>query len=489
MSTGQNTKSSNRVGTRYAFETSLGVVDPSAVWTPVEINTFSDFGANVTTVARTPINASRQRRKGVVTDVEASGSYNMDLTQGNMYDFLPGFLFAAWTITTEAATTAVTATGFSVADETEWAAGALISSTGHTVIANNGVFVVTGTAVGEVQAAGLSVDASAGAIKRVGVVGGSGDLDIDASVPAFPQLTSTTLDFTTQGLTVGQWLFIGGDGALSRFVDTNNNGFARIYSISANALTFDRTSGTMVTETGTGLSIELYYGDFLKNEDNPDDIVSYCYQFERTLATSPTLQLEYLKGCVPNTLTFNMSSADKVTLDLGFVAQDADYSETSLKAGTRPDIVDAPAFNTSSDFSRLVVSGTNITGGGVFLQEYTLEVNNNVQPVKALGTLGNFDLIEGDFQVSGQFTAYYANNELVQAVRNNDDIQVDFVFVKDNAGLLFDIPLATLGEGRINVEKDAPITIPLSKDAARDPYYTYTMSVLSFTYLPDLADV
>lgn len=489
MATGGNTKSSNRVGTRYAEEVSLGVVDGSAVWTPVEVNTFADFGATVTTIARAPISASRQEKKGVVVDVEAAGGFNMDLTQKNMYDFLQGFLFANWTEKDNSATTDVTATGFSVADESAFDAGQLIFSEGHTVSSNNGLFLVTGTVAGEVQAAGTSVDASAGTIKVVGEQAASGDLNVDATTdPTKPRLTSTTLDFTTLDVEVGEWMFVGGDSASLRFANAVNNGFGRVYSVAANELVFDRTSSTMVDETGTGLTVQLFIGDFLHNEDDSDDIVSHCYQFERIL-DSANNQYEYLLGCVPNVLTITMNTAEKVTLDLAFVATDVDLDESSLKAGTRPDLVEGAAFNTSSDFSRLTIEGQNITGSGIFFEDYSIEVNNNVTPVKALSVLGNHDLIEGNFVVSGNFTAYFTTTELVQAVRNNDDIQMDFAFVKDNAGLLFDIPLASLGEGRINVEKDNPIKVPLAQNAARDPYLTYTLGVMNFDYLPSLADV
>ena len=489
MATGGNTKSSNRVDTRYAEEISLGVVDGSAVWTPVEVNTFADFGATVTTVARAPISANRQEKKGVVVDKEAVAGFNMDLTQKNMFDFMQGFLFANWTLKPNSVTTDVTATGFSVADESPFAADDLILSEDHTIASNNGLFLVTGTVAGEVQAAGTSVDASAGNIKVVGFQGAAGDLDVDATTdPTRPRITSTTEDFTTHGLEVGEWVFIGGDSAATQFANAVNNGFARIFSIAANTLVFDKTASTMVDESSTTETVQIFIGDFIHNEDDPSDIVSHCYQFERTL-DSANNEYEYVLGCVPNTLTLTMNTAEKVSVDLAFVATDTDLDETALKAGTRPSLEESDAFNTSSDFSRLTIEGANITGSGIFFEDYSIEVNNNVSPVKALSKLGNHDLVEGNFVVSGNFTAYFTTTELVQAVVNNDDIQLDFAFVKNNAGLLFDIPLASLGEGRIAVEKDEPIKVPLAQNAARDPVLTYTLSVMNYDYLPDAADV
>jgi hypothetical protein len=74
----------------------------------------------------------------------------------------------------------------------------------------------------------------------------------------------------------------------------------------------------------------------------------------------------------------------------------------------------------------------------------------------------------------------------VQAVRNNADITMDIIMVKNNAGLLFDVPLLSLGNGRLNVEQDQAITVPLETNAAESKF-GHTLLFQSFPYLPSLA--
>ena len=71
---------SNVTGLRYAEEDSYQTVSGDEVWVPLEPNSYADFGGQVTTVARNPINPSRQMKKGVVTDLDASGGFETDIT-------------------------------------------------------------------------------------------------------------------------------------------------------------------------------------------------------------------------------------------------------------------------------------------------------------------------------------------------------------------------------------------------------------------------
>ncbi len=527
--TAVNKIDSNITGLSIAEEESIKTLPATPVWVPLEPNSYNDFGGSITTVARNPINSGRQRKKGVTTDLDASGGFQTDLTQTNMQDLLQGFMFASlrkkgeaknaigietMTIAVDADTDKFTVggTGGPADLQTVFAAGDLVLTAGFDNAANNGLFKVATVAAayitvtaadGADTAVTVVTEAAnkAGSIVKVGFETAAGDMDVDMT-GSRPALTTTTFDFTTLDLVVGEWVYIGGDVTATKFGTAANNGFARVRSIAAKRLEFDKTENTMQTEANTTLLVQIFIGRCLKNEVG-EDIVRRTYQLERTLgrpATDDTKdQAEYIVGAVPNEITLNIPSADKITMDVAFIGMDHEQvnADTGPKAGTRVTLVDADAFNTSSDVTRIKMavhseSSANPTALFGYCTELNVTINNNVSPDKAVGVLGAFDATAGNFAVGGSITAYFTDIASIQAVRDNDDVTIDIHLVKNNAGISIDIPVVALGDGRANVEQDKAIMIPLGSEAASgakiDDDMDHTLLWVFFDYLPTAAE-
>lgn len=470
------------------------------VWYPTEPNSYGDMGASVTTVARNPINPSRQRQKGVVTDLEAQASYTMDLTGNNHLMMWQGFMFAhAREKPTTAplnsvsipVTSVTTGDGYVMDDSfaSQVAVGDLVFAEGFSIPANNGLKLVSAVAAGKVTFAGAANEASPPVTASVTVVGfqaGSGDLALVVSGGEV-RLTSVTLNLTTLGLLAGEWIYVGGDASNTAF---GLRGFARVDAITANYLILGKTSWTAVSDSGAGKTVRLFLGTVIRNEEDPDDIIRSTFQFERTLGEDTDgVMSQYVIGSVANELTLNIPQAEKITAEMGFVACDAVVrtGAEGLKAGTRPTLEQSDAFNTSSDVRRIAFSlhGEN-TPLFVYATDLTITVKNNASGAKAVGVLGNFDINIGVFDVGGSVTAYFQDVRAVNAVRENSDVTMDLILVKNNMGLVWDIPLMALGNGMIAVEQDAAITVPLDTMAAQSSF-GHTLLYVNFPYLPNAA--
>jgi hypothetical protein len=517
---------SNITGVRICEETSLGILPAAAsqTWYPFEPNSYKDFGGQIKTVARNPINSSRQRKKGVVVDQDAGGGIVSDLTQTNLQRSLQGFFFAdvrEKPDTKPMNSAAIVITGVTSGPNTYTAAAGLtIFKVGHLLLAsgfanaaNNGLKRVTAVAAGAVTVneATTVEGGGSGRLTAVGFQFNAGDATLTQTGGNLPIFGTTTQDLTVLGLTPGEFVFVGGDLAAEKYATAADNGFARIRSVATNAITFDKTAGTIVTDTGAAKTIRIFFGRLLKNELGTL-VKRRTYTMERTLGYNDDTditkqQAEYLPGSVANQLTFNVPTGDKVTAELSYQSlRDYTMDENVTGANTllskvagasAPALVEADAFNTSSDVSRIKMSLVSSsvscpTPLFAFVQEAKITIDNHASGNKAIGVVGSFEVSVGQFEVGGSLTAYFADVAAVNAVNNNSDITLDMQFVKANAGISIDMPLITLGNGRPDVQQDQAITLPLDQMAATGAKVStnldYTLSMVFYDYLPALAD-
>lgn len=500
---------SNITGLAIAEEECLKQLPVSPVWYALEPNSYSDFGGELSTVARAPIDPSRQNKKGAVTDLEASGGFNIDFTKSNLTRLLQGFFFAdarEMPSTAPLNSAAIAITGVSTTNDTYTVAsggaaftvGMLVMASGFSNAANNGLKTVassTGTTV--VVNENLANEASPPTTAKLEAVGrqlAAGDAAITVSAGSVAMTVSAATFTNIAELIPGRWVFIGGDAVNSKF--TNNVGFARIATVASKTLTFDDITWVGAAEAGTGKSIQLFTGVLIKNEQQASLVKRRSYNIERTLGMGATnVQAEYLEGAVANEFTLNISQADKLTADLSFIACNNTHRSGELgdeiKAGARVIAPGEDAYNTSSDIYRIKMSVNNPAVSNApalfgYVSEANVSINNKVTPTKAVGVLGSFDTSAGNFEVGGSVTAYFTNVAAVKAVRANADVGLSIIGAAKNAGFIFDIPLLGLGGGRINVEKDAPITVPLEPAGAQNAN-GYTMLYQVFSYLPTVA--
>lgn len=495
-------QASNNTGLALTREISNGVVDGTVSWTPQEPNTYKDFGGKYKMVARVPITADRQNRKGVITDLDVSGSWQEDITYAGVQNKIEGLLYADFRKKTETAVTGCETSddAYLCASSAGWVVGDLLFASGFVNAANNSLKHVVTIATGKVEVSENLIDEltpPAGTkIVKVGHRCTTGDITYTS---ASKTLSSTTLDFTTLGVIVGEWLFMGSDVTAASL--GANLGLARVYSLAPHVIVFDKVQAidptmSIVDASGAGKTVEFFFGRVAKNEQSAL-IKRYTYQAERTLGmddtTATTPQAEYLTGGVINEAVFTINTADKGTCEWSLLA--AGYqtraSSAGLKAGSRPSVVSGSAFNTSTDVKRLSLE---LVGQDAPLYAYVMDcsitINNNAKTNKAIGVIGAFSMTEGQFMVTSAVTAYFANVGAASAISNNSNVTLDICMARSNNGIIFDIPLVSLGDGLPKITANEAIQLPLTISAATarsvNPNADYTFMMVFFDYLPTI---
>lgn len=497
---------SNTSGVSFNEETALSV--PGATWYGLEVNTFKDFGATFATVARTPINALRQRSRGTVTDVDAKGDFNVDLTQHNLTRILQGFFFAD--VVEKPATQPINGTQVPItsvditagnhynvaANMPVFLVNQLVLAKGFGIAGNNGLKLVSArtATILTTTTAGEAVEAAPPAAAQIEAVGyqyGAGDLVLTI-VGSTIVLTSATIDPATLGLNIGEWIGVGGDAA-GTFFANNAPFYARVlaFNTAAKTITLDIAFKAIVADAGAAKTIQIFFGKFLANASVVANIKRRTYTLERQLGNDGVgTQSEYLLGSVPNDLTLNIAQTSKVTIDLGFVSMSVQYNSgtTGLIAGARIASLGETAFNTAHDFATTfigVLDPNNFNDAALFgfLTDLKLSIKNGIVPNKAIGVVGAFEANAGDFEVDGTATAYFSTVAGAAAVKANSDCSMTTIMCKANSGMIVDVPLLGLGGGANKVEKDKPIHVDLTQSAAKCAA-GYTMSWGFFEYLP-----
>lgn len=116
------------------------------------------------------------------------------------------------------------------------------------------------------------------------------------------------------------------------------------------------------------------------------------------------------------------------------------------------------------------------------LRVFSFSVNNNLRGKDALGEEGNFEVGLGTFAVTGQISAYFADNTLYQALIDHDDNAIG-ITLTDSEGrvICFTFPRIKWGSGNPNATAiNTDIMLDIDFTAIRDPLTGVTMIVNTF---------
>ncbi|UPY35497.1 phage tail tube protein [Sediminicoccus sp. KRV36] len=342
--------------------------------------------------------------------------------------------------------------------------GHLVRLTGNAQAANNGLFpVTTGGATSFVStASGFVAEAvppAASRAKVVGCQGVSGDITATAT-----GLASTTLNFTTLGLAVGQWIKVGGTGAAFQFATAARNDWARITAISATALTLDNMPSAAV-DAGAGKTIRIFFGDRLRNGTTEIGI-----SLERSFLgqAAPTHIIQ--RGMTVDSLSLPFEKKKKIGGSLSFMGMGG--GQGTVANGSTYDAAPDPAIFQvlagSANVGRLAENGVQITTSN-WASSITLNIRNNMRMIEAVDAIAAVDLGSGSLDVTADLEVYFGDNVIFTKVMGGTPTNLSWRVFKNSQALVWGLPRVTPMSGNPNAgSRNSDVMLKAMMKASRD---------------------
>ncbi len=290
----------------------------------------------------------------------------------------------------------------------------------------------------------------------------SSDLSISGSDISFDgvgnTIDSTSTDFSS--VKAGQWIKVSGS--------SNNDGFWHVSAVAQHQLII--TDGTLTTES-SGSSISIT-GSILT-----DGTTEKSFTIEREHQDKG--QFFHWTGMVVSQLAMKVAANSVVTGTLTFIGKTVGRTTSTVGTG-------APNQGSTEDVMNAVANVGNIMEGGsvisdTFIQSVDFSVNNNVRGLSAIGVLGNADLAEGDCDVKGNMSIYFADGSMYDKFINNTTSSFSFRVTKNNKTYIFTFPRIKFSSDDISVPgKNQDVMENMGFQAIVHPTYGWTMQIDRF---------
>ena len=408
-----------------------------------------------------------------------NGEWNYPDNNSPLSDILRSAFFNTWTnapeffndgtadsVVTDAGTTSntyvVASGGASVV------AGHLVRATGFTNAANNKTtpFRVASSTATTIVGTSLSLSAETAPpgtarLKVVGFMGASGDITATAS-----GLGSTSLNFTTLGLVVGQWIKIDSTTAGNGFATTLLNTWIRITAIAATALTCDNLPAGWTTDNGSGKTIACYFGDTIKNGTTTTPL-----SIEKGFMdlTTPVYMLN--AGMVVNTFGINISSRQIVQWNADFLGMGGSQSTTSIDSS--PDAAITGQFMAgNADVGQINEAGSRLTSPS-WARDLSIQISNNLRALEAVDSTSPVGINPGECTVNGTINFYFGDNTLLAKLYAGTASSINARIAKNSQATIWTIPRELLRSGTPAVSgKNTDVMLNAGYQASIDTTYT-----------------
>ncbi len=482
---------SNRTKITLVKETVFGAIPATPAFEELR-TTGASMSASIRTDVSKELVSDGQVKDLILLGKEAGGNANFELSYGSLLTVMEGALRSTWAnrfllrrnVTAGSAITSITAAGGTVTFSpagTAPVAGDVFRLSGFTNAANNGIFVATGGSTTTALFASLGlVDEPAppmGAqLTKVGVQFGAAVISAGAAPNT---LVRSAGSWITDGIVPGEWIKVGGAAAATQFATAAMaSSWVRVATVTALTLTLDRVPTGWAVDAGTGKTIKLFYGDYIRN-----GVALASYTLEEQFQDLTAPEFFYYNGLRVGTLTIEATASAIATAQVTFMGTGTSIALARTAGATDIPPRDTDVLNSSSNVGRLAENDAVIQGPN-YVMGMGIEINNNLRRQNQVGSVTSWGIGVGRCIVTGKLNTYYGSKAILDKLINSTTSSYDVRFLESDGsrGLLFDCPkIKFMGNGEATVPGvDTDRMLDLGFQALKHTALGYTIEVMRF---------
>lgn len=223
------------------------------------------------------------------------------------------------------------------------------------------------------------------------------------------EFTSTTTDFTTENLNIGDFIRVSGC-----VLDTANNGIYRVTSVGAAAL---GVSPAPNSDQAAEASVDM---DGTNIRNGASAAKSYTFRKELT-APGGTNAIFYYRGCQVSMASFDFATGSILSGAIGVMGLTSEGTDTAIAGET---FTEVPSYDIMNSVSS--VASIDITGlpASTEFSSLNLSVDNQINVAKAIGTLGAVDLASFSLNVTADVEIYFEDTTVYNLYKNATEFSV-----------------------------------------------------------------
>lgn len=287
--------------------------------------------------------------------------------------------------------------------------------------------------------------------------------------PYSPIIKSLLLDDApkTLALTTQSWAYVDSTGEVTGTnftTDFKDGYFVKIASATTPALDGIYKIVTVDSATILQLGAGAVGTDFTVTDLTVDAVIhrngtasADNYTVLKRVVNGANTSYFYYRGCQISSMSFNFETGSILNgsfdvIGLTETAQETEYSG-GVGAGGAPTYTDVAAYSLMNSVSSITEIDLGGLSASTEFSNMNLTINNNMNPAKAIGTLGAAAISPFTLEISADTTVYFEDTVIYNKYLNSESFYVD-VRLLDGDGnvLILSLPKAKFAELEVPVD-------------------------------------